>query len=174
MALAYNERDKRIYEQLASKRRADEVAKAEAAKRADARLFAEVESHLLAQRKAREEEALMTPEQRTERRLKQLEKQPGNTVPVRAQPRPRGWDLAAEDITRRWKRGAEEQRERDLDLPARRDRYDAKAREIDAALEDALTKVRDRCTEGEQAARERATTQRAALGQRPQLGQVAA
>ena len=54
-------------------------------------------------------------------------------------------------------------------MPARQDKHDAKAQEIDATLENALGEARRVCTGSEQAARDCAETDRAELGERPTL-----
>ena len=151
------------------KREARQKAEAEAGRRADAKLLAEVEAHLLARRKAIEEDSKLSDAERTERRLRQLEQSPADT-PVRAPDRPTGWSLCEEDILRRWRREEDEEREgreRKLGITEKREKWDAAVQEIEDRKAASIRKAGERCRESEAAAREQAQAELDRLGPRP-------
>jgi hypothetical protein len=154
--------------------RAQREAEVEGGRRMTERLEAAVEAEMLRELEARRAEAAMTPEQRNEARLQSLEHPPQAPQPSTNAGRPIGWVLAREAVARRWKREAEEQRERDQRIPERRDKYDAKAQEINAALATATRETHEKHREALQAARDRAANELAELGERPTLQAVAA
>jgi hypothetical protein len=168
MALIHRERDARRYAKESADRRAREKGDQERGARIAERLRAQVRADLKAAEAARAAEAAelaaMTPAQ-----LAAREHRLQTTIPTPGPGKPDGYFLARETILREDAAREREQAEREQDLPARRDRYDAQAREIGAALEDALGEARRCCAESEQAARERAETERAELGERPTL-----
>jgi hypothetical protein len=114
------------------KAEAQKKAEAETARRADAKLMSEVESHLRAKLKTVQEDAALTDAERLEKRLRQLEQSPADT-PARAPERPTGWGLCEEEILRRWRREADEEREkveRKDGTLARREAWDGRRQAI--------------------------------------------
>lgn len=173
MHRGYRERDARLYAKQSADRRAQEKAEQERWPRRVEALRAQVRADIKAAEAARAAEAAelarMSPAQ-----LAAREHRAQTQIPPPGPGKPDGYYLALEAIRREDKAKEREQAEREQDLPARRDRYDAKAQEIDAALEDALGEARRCCAESEQAARERADHERAELGERPKLEQAVA
>ena len=167
-------REERIAEGEAAsrKREAREQAEVQAAERATARLEAEVEKEMLAELEAREREAAMSDAERTERRLRMVEMERVNGVEavlVKHPARPRGWALAREAVQARWRREAEQEREKrerkdgtlkrrqeweqdqaaiaakfDADLRAERERHETTSQRIREGAEDARQKLGDR------------------------------
>ena len=160
----HKEQARNLHEQQAAQSRANEAAKAEAARRADGRLREQVEGELRAERDAIEADAKLTPAERTELRMRLLEHPP---VPIKTLPRPRGWALMREDVIRGWKHQECEQRERDLDLPARRDKWDKQRAEIIATRDGELRDERERHAVAAAQIREGSDDDTLKLGDRP-------
>ena len=163
----------RDYAPIEAKKRARREAEAEAARLAQERLEIEVEAEMVEERKAAEAEAAMTPEERTERRLRGLEL-PLSAQLARRPGRPRGWACAREAVAARWRREAEqerEQRERKLGITDRQAKWDKRRQEIEDARAGRIREAVELCREGEQAARGRAETELAELGDRPSLSE---
>jgi hypothetical protein len=167
------EREAPRYEREAVERLALEKANRERGERGDERLRAQVRADLKAVEAARAAEAAelarMTPAQ-----LAAREHRAQTHIPPPGPGKPTGYWLAVQDIRREDKAKEIERQEREQDLPARRDAHDAKAQEINAALDAALSEARRRCAESQAGARSRAEHEQAELGERPALEAVAA
>jgi hypothetical protein len=167
------ERNARLYAKESADRRAQENADQERWPRRVEALRTQVRADIEAAEAARAAElaelARMTPAQ-----LAAREHRAQTQIPPPGPGKPDGYYLALEAIRREDAANEREQQEREQDLPARRDEWDGKVQEIDAALEDALGEARRRCAEVIQAARERADHERAELGERPKLEQAEA
>lgn len=110
-------------------RREAEIKRGEAE---EARLRVQVEDELRAERQAAEARAALTPEQRSEARIRQLER-PLHEILTPWPARPIGYMLMREKIQREWQQAELDKREAAANLPARRAAYDKRHTEIEDA-----------------------------------------
>ena len=168
---ASEERDAAQWKRETADRRAREKGDEERGGREAEMLRATVRADLKAESEAKAAEAAelanMTPAQ-----LAAREHRLQTQIPPPGPGKPDGYFLALEAIRREDAAKEREQQEREQDLPRRRDEWDGKAQAIDAALEDALGEAHEKHREALQAARDRAETERDALGPRPTLQQA--
>ncbi len=154
------------------RRRERQKAEAEANRRAGEQRLAEAESYLLGERARLDAEEALSPQERTERRLRELEVRPMAAPAAGAPAQPRGFWVACEQVKARW-RAENEQERAELEAKAGIPAWEKRRAEIDARRETAIRQARERCQkqlrESEQAAQERADNELAELGERPEL-----
>ncbi len=164
----------RKWEGREAKEREARKAEIARAQRYEAKLEAEVEQEMLAELAEREAEALVSPTEKMERRLAQLESGP-SAIPAKGPSHPKGWAIARENVAARWKREAQEQREQresDLGITKAREVWESRSSGILAARDESIREARERCLVTQQAARERCDKQLAELGDRPALNEA--
>lgn len=164
----FTEREAARWEREARDAKAQEGANRERAGREAEKLEARVRADIAAAETARVAEAAelltLSPAQLAAREHR-LQVQ----IPTPGPAKPNGYFLARESVLRRDRAERLERQEREQNLPARRDKYDADVRQINAELEHALGEARRVCTGQELAAQSRADNERAELGARPEL-----